>query len=247
MSGPGGLRALWAAFSGDQRKPTVILSVSTLALLSWKYFGSPDFYLQRLSPHLAPGADPGAAAAIYSFAACFLLLGLVPVLVVKLVFRERLADYGVQLGNRVRTLRSFLLLAPACVLVAYLTSRDPAMANEYPINRGAGKSAAAFALHAGTYLVYYLGWEFHFRGFLQCGLRGKLGAANALLIQVMASALMHIGKPAVESYAAVLGGILWGVIALRTRSLLSGLLQHASLGISLDWFLCFLRDSASAG
>jgi len=34
-------------------------------------------------------------------------------------------------------------------------------------------------------------------------------------------------------------GVLWGVLAFRTRSLLFGLLQHALLGIALDYFLCY--------
>lgn len=44
-------------------------------------------------------------AAYYQFGSCFLLLGVAPALIVKFVFRERLADYGVQLGNRLYTTR----------------------------------------------------------------------------------------------------------------------------------------------
>jgi membrane protease YdiL (CAAX protease family) len=219
---------LLAAFRGEQFKPTVILLVSPLLMLTWHYFGAPEAW-----------HDP-AVGAVYSFLACLLLLGVVPALIVKLVFRERLADYGVQLGNRVLSVRSFLLLAPACVLAAYLASCDPATRQVYPINKSAGSSPGAFGLHAITYLLFYVGWEFHFRGFLQFGLRDRLGAANALLVQVMASSLLHIGRSGVEAFAAVGGGILWGVIAYRTRSLLSGLLQHFLLGIALDWFICYL-------
>ena len=70
--------------------------------------------------------------------------------------------------------------------------------------------------------LFYLGWEFHFRGFLQFGLGGRLGPVNAILIQVMASSLLHIGKPPIETFAAIGGGVLWGVIAYRTQSLPSG-------------------------
>jgi len=217
-----------AALRGDQFKPTVILLVSPLLMLTWHYFAAPDAW-----------GDP-ASGAVYSFLACLLLLGVVPVLIVKLAFRERLADYGVRWGDRGLTVRSFLLLAPGCVLAAYLASCDPATRELYPINKSAGSSPAVFALHACTYLLFYVGWEFHFRGFLQFGLRDKLGAANALLVQVMASSLLHIGRSGVEAFAAIGGGILWGVIAYRTRSLLSGLLQHFLLGIALDWFICYL-------
>ena len=89
-----------------------------------------------------------------------------------------------------------------------------------------------------TYVLFYLGWEFYFRGFMQMGLRESLGDVNALLVQVMASTLLHIGKPGAETFGAIFGGILWGILVYRTRSLLSGLVQHALLGLALDWFLC---------
>ena len=228
-------RSLADATRGTQRKPTVILLGSTVLMIAWWYFGSPQFYLDHFGP-----ADSGlsAAPAVYSFVSCFVLLGVVPVLIVKFFFREPLANYGVQLGDRVRTLRSFLILAPLFILGGYTSSHSPAVAAYYPINRVACGSAGAFGAHAFWYLLYYLAWEFHFRGFLQFGLRDSLGAANAVLIQVMASSLLHFGKPGVETFSAILGGIFWGCIAYRTRSLLSGLGQHYLLGISLDFFVC---------
>lgn len=230
---------LTAALRGEQRKATVILLLSPVLLVTWKYFGSPEFYAKSLAPLGLLWDDPRATAAVYSFLAALLLLGLIPTLVVKLVFGESLADYGVQLGDRVRTLRSFLMLGPVFVLAGYLASRDPAVMGQYPINPSAGASHAMFGIHTVTYLAFYVGWEFHFRGFLQFGLRSTMGSANALLVQVMASCLVHLGKPASETYTSILGGLLWGLIAYRTRSLLSGLLQHFVLGISLDWFLCY--------
>ncbi len=240
---PEEFRPVVAAFRGEQFKATAVLLTSLVLMLTWKYFGSPEFYADHFSSRLVLFGDPAATAAVYCFGVCFVLLGVVPALIVKLLFRQRLSDYGVQLGDRARAVKSLLVLAPLFVLVAYLSSFDPAIGGEngeYPINRSAGASPEMFGLHALTYLLFYLGWEFHFRGFLQFGLRDKLGAANALLVQVMASTLLHIGKPCIETYGAILGGILWGLLAYRTRSLLAGLLQHFLLGISLDWFICYL-------
>ena len=239
MNSPGPFQPLFAAFRGGQFKPTVILLCSPLLLVSWSYFGSPRFFHEWVSPRLGWWDDPRAAAAMYSFTSCFLLLGVVPALIVKLLFGERLADYGVQLGDRVRTLRSFLILGPLFLLGAYAASCGPTIRDHYPVNPLAGTSPATFGLHAASYLTFYMGWEFYFRGFMQSGLRGTLGPANALLVQVLASSLLHIGKSTTEIYAAILGGILWGVLAYRTRSLLSGLAQHALLGIALDWFICY--------
>lgn len=233
-----GLRDLREALAGDGLRPATILLSSTVLMLLWKYFGSPAFFAEHFTSWGDLCGDPRATAAIYSFASCFVLMGLLPAMVVKLWFKQRLGDYGVQLGDRRRTVRTLLLFGPLFVAIAYGSSRDPSIAAEYPINPTAGVSAGMFALHACTYALFYLGWEFHFRGFLQSGLAGKLGLVHAILIQVMASSLLHIGKPATETFGAIVGGVLWGIVAYRTRSLLSGLLQHFLLGIALDWFLC---------
>jgi membrane protease YdiL (CAAX protease family) len=223
---------------GKQLKPPVIMAVSVLTVVTWKYFGDPGFYCRHLSGWFVWHDDLPATAAVYSFLAGFMLMGVVPALIVKLVFRENLADYGVQFGHRVRTVRSFLVCAPVVVLIAYASTWDRTLADQYPLNRRAGDSSATFGLHALTYAFLYLGWEFQFRGFLQHGLRESMGNTNAVFVQVLASVLAHIGRPAIETYASILAGLFWGILAFRTRSLLSGLLQHYLLGISLDWLLC---------
>jgi membrane protease YdiL (CAAX protease family) len=237
MSGRAVWEGLASAFRGEQFKPTVILGVSPFLMVAWKYFGDRDYLADAIPASCILWNDPKASGAVYSFLIGFVLLGLVPAFIIRLAFRERLADYGVRIGDKVRTLRAILVLCPWFVLGGYVASFDPAVAEYYPINPSAGKSPDMFAIHAATYFLFYAGWEFHFRGFLQVGLKGRIGEVNALLVQVLASGLLHIGRPAGETFASLLAGVLWGVLAIRTRSLLSGLVQHYLLGISLDWFL----------
>jgi membrane protease YdiL (CAAX protease family) len=226
------------ALEGWQIKPTVILSVSTVTLITWKCFASPQYYLEQLSDRFVWFSDLQATAAVYSFLGAFLLMGVVPALIVKFVFRESLADYGVRFGNPLRTVRSSIVAAPVIVLISYFAAHNPSFWKEYPINHNAGASPQTFVLHALAYLVFYLGWEFQFRGFMQRGLLDSMGLGNAILVQVMASVIVHIGKPVGEIYGSIIGGLIWGILAYRTRSLMSGLLQHFLLGVLLDWFIC---------
>lgn len=228
---------VFAAFRGEQLKPTVILTVSPMLMVTWKYFADPKYRTTLLPDAWVLTGDRGTSEAIFSFVAAFVLFGLIPAMIVRWGFGERLADYGVRWGDRVRTLRTMLIFCPCFLIAAFVASHDPTLRAYYPLNPSAGRSAAMFLLHAATYLLFYLGWEFHFRGFLQMGLRARLGDVNALLVQVLASVVLHIGRPASETYASFLAGILWGLLAYRTRSLLSGLAQHALMGIALDWFL----------
>lgn len=230
------LQPVFDAFRGTQRKPTLILLTSSVLMLVWKYYGAPEFLAGQLGD---AAGDGRVAGAVISFLGCWLLLGVLPALAVKLVFRERLRDYGMGLGITLRTGWTLALLAPVFLLVAWRASTDPQILAKFPINPQAGTSAAMFALHATTYFLFYVGWEFHFRGFLLFGLRSSVGDVNAVLIQTLASALLHIGSPASETFGAILAGLLWGALALHTRSLLSGLGQHYLLGIALDAFICF--------
>jgi membrane protease YdiL (CAAX protease family) len=220
-------------------KSPMILLVSTLLTTTWWYFGVPVFFQNHLPDGFRLYGDAAATAAECSFLTTFALFGLVPALIVKFVFRERLSDYGVQLGNRFRTCRSFLVFAPGVLLIAWLSSKNPAIRAYYTINRSAGAGPSTFGVHAAMYLLFYMAWEFHFRGFLQHGLRGTMGDVQAILVQILASTLAHLGRPAIETYASIGAGLIWGILAFRTRSLLSGMLQHALLGIALDYFLCF--------
>ncbi len=230
---------LVGALKGDQFKPTVILFTAPLLMLVWRCFGSPEYYQESIAPWLGLPKEQGVEAAFYHFGSCFVLFAIVPALIVNFVFREHLADYGVQLGDRVRLVRSLAVMIPGIVLLAYLVSKSPAMAEYYPINRTAHSSPGMFGMHACMYALYYLGWEFYFRGFMQCGLRDKLGTINALGIQVIASTLLHIGKPNGEVFGAIVGGVLWWHFLHRTRSLLPGIVQHFVLGLALDFFICY--------
>src|SRR5664279_775429 len=239
MSTDGTILSMLPSLRGPQRKSSIILLTSPLLVATWWYFGSPKFYLEHWADCVTLWGDPVTTACTYSFSMCFVLFGLIPAMIVKFVLRERLADYGVGLGNRIRTFRSFLLLSPAILLVAWVSSGNPALGAYYPLNKSAGSSPTMFGFHAATYLLFYVGWEFHFRGFVQHGLRQAMGDRQAILVQTLISAIAHLGRPAIETYAAVGAGLLWGILAFRTRSLLSGLLQHALLGITIDYCLCF--------
>lgn len=230
-------RTLLDAVTGTQRKATVVLLLSSLLLLVWKYYGSPLALAHWCSPSTT--TPPRVAAAWCHFLITLILLGVLPALVVKGVFRQRLHDYGLRWGLTHGTWQTLLLFVPVFAMVGYLSASDPLLRAKFPINPQAGISAEAFALHAVTYLGYYLGWEFYFRGFMLFGLRESTGDVNAVLIQTLASSLLHIGGPASETFGAIGGGLLWGLLALRTRSIISGMLQHFTLGIALDWAICF--------
>ncbi len=222
--------------SADRKATIVLLAAPVLGIL-FVYVGSKPFYLRHLASSVALGGNVELTAGLYAFASAFVLLGLIPALIVRVVFHEPLSAYGVRAGDLSYGWKALAVVAPVMVLLSLSASRMPEFLAVYPLNRAAGDGPLAFAGHALAYLVFYAGWEFGFRGFVQCGLRDEMGDWNAILVQTAVSAALHVGKPLGETLGAVLGGVVWGVIAFRSRSLLVPLLTHWVLGVSLDLFI----------
>jgi len=103
------------------------------------------------------------------------------------------------------------------------------------------KALLYYELAMGFYMFC---WEFFFRGFLLFGLqKSRLGAWGAVIIQALLFALLHwsyvpvASKPPVEVLSALPGGLILGVLALRTRSFVYGFLAHWAISLTLDLIL----------
>ncbi len=227
-------------FSRENRKAAIILLSTPVILTTFRYYGMKDFYMDHLASALSLYGNQELTSALYTFSSSLILLGLLPALMIKFIFHEPLSLYGVRLGNWQFGLKAFLILAPVMVALTLPSSRMESFTAEYPLYKGAGASPSNFIAYSLLYVTYYLGWEFFFRGYMQFGLQTRLGDWNAILIQTLASCLLHIGKPDAEIYSSILGGIVWGIIVFRTRSLLAALLLHWLLGIFLDAAILYL-------
>ncbi len=226
-------------FSKENRKPTIILLSAPVILITFRYYGARDFYLNHLAASFSLFGKGELASVLYTFFSSLILLGLLPGLTVKFIFHESLSHYGIRIGDWQFGAKAFLILSPVMVALTYPSSRMESFVAEYPLYKEVGASPPIFTAYSLLYLVYYLGWEFFFRGYMQLGLKERLGNANAILVQTLASCLLHIGKPDAEVYSSILGGIVWGMIVFRARSLLPVLLLHWLLGISLDAFIIY--------
>ncbi|MCX6571471.1 MAG: CPBP family intramembrane metalloprotease [Candidatus Aminicenantes bacterium] len=130
---------------------------------------------------------------------------------------------------------------PLAVLAGFIGSRDPEMQKMYPFAKAACGSVRTFVGYELSYLfLYYLPWEFVFRGVLFLPLVPAVGLIPALAIQTAISTLLHVGHPDTEVFAAAGAGLVFGMIAYATGSFLYTFILHAVTGIATDTFL-FLR------
>ena len=148
-----------------------------------------------------------------------ILFGLVPLAVVLLVFRERPSLYGIALGDW-RAGASLLLLGCAVMTPLVLWFATLPDAREYY-----GQSAEPLTGLLVTNTIDLAASEFLFRGFLTFTLLRAMGPIG-VVVATMPFVFVHLGKPELELYSTLLGGLVYGWLAWRTRSILWGTIGH---------------------
>jgi membrane protease YdiL (CAAX protease family) len=145
-----------------------------------------------------------------------ILFFFIPLGIIILLFREHPRQYGFTLGDWkagiVITLGSVVLIAP----VLWLVARTAGMQVYY------GGQLAGLPWNT---FVDLFGWEFLFRGWILFGYLRKFGP-EALWLQAVPFAIMHVSKPELETLSTIFGGFFFGWVAYRTNSFLYPFLIH---------------------
>jgi membrane protease YdiL (CAAX protease family) len=212
----------------------VLLFVSAgIALALAQSYTRPSFLASAL--RLAPDSPLAVAA---WFGAVFLLLGVAPALLWRFALGRPLLFMGLARGDFRFGLKLLALALPLIVVpLAFISSRIPDLRVEYPLASGVSASLTGLLLYEGAYLLYYLGYEAFFRGFLLFGLERRIGPFSAVGVTTLVTLAFHMGKPEGEVWGALAAGLLFGWLALRTRSFLYPFVIHAAMGILLDVFV----------
>ncbi|MEO7329797.1 MAG: CPBP family glutamic-type intramembrane protease [Minicystis sp.] len=206
------------------RREAAILLLAALLLTLVHYHGQSAWLEALLGPRFALYGWFGANVA--------LLLG-VPLLLIRFVLREPLSAFGLGLGRPRRWVRDAALLALLLLPIALLVAHFTRMGEGYPVYRPV--LAEPWLLLPSTlgWGAYFFAWEFFFRGFLLFGLEKRLGRL-ALFVQLLPFVMAHYPKSEIESLAAIGGGLVFGLLALRGESFLGAWLLHWALATAIN-------------
>ena len=147
------------------------------------------------------------------------LFGLVPLAIVLFAFRDRPSRYGITLGDWRWGLGLVVLGCAVMSPIVLWFATLPDVRGYY--GPGAGPLPAVVITNA----LELTAAEFAFRGFLMMTLvrvMGPLGVVVATLPFVFG----HLGKPELELFSTLGGGLVYGWLAWRTRSIVWGALGH---------------------
>ena len=219
----------------------VMLLSAPVLLTLYRYHGYPEYFYDYF-----PGQTNNPQADIYArywqFLVFFVLMFVMPVIYIKFVMKRPLSDFGFGKGD-LKYGAKWLLIIPFVVApLIYISSKMPDVRMEYPLAKIFLNDRQGLWFYELMYVVfYYVAWEFYFRGFLLFGLKERFGAVNAILIQTISSCLIHIGKPEGEIIGSIVVGILFGMIALRSRSIWYIFIIHAAIGVLTDIFIIYFN------
>lgn len=236
-------------------EPSVILCGASAVLIISHYQGGTGYYRvlfgSRFDSHPAAVAYPF----FWWFGASIVLYLVVPLLLAFATRGSWNRAYGLSLGDWKAGLLTTALFLVVMMPAAWVASKLPSFAGQYPLaGRGAylvtvgGKTQVSyglFALYEAAYFLYFVGWEFLYRGWMLNGLLPRFGRGGALLVQMVPFAVMHLGKPELEALGSIVAGLALGVLALRTRSFWYGAVVHGLIAVWMDClaFGAYLRSS----
>jgi membrane protease YdiL (CAAX protease family) len=228
-------------FNHLKTREGIILMSTLIGVVIWGPKGTPVFS-DLLGPWLREiPAEELWREQLVSIMTGFLLLVGAPIMIIKLVFHERLSDFGLGAGDfKLGSALTLILVAVSVPLFWYGTTSD-AMRLEYPLlYRGLPGplriqqfSWGSFVLFEATYALFFLTIEFIFRGYLLFGLSRRFGT-YAVLFQMLSYTAWHLVKPLPELSGTLFWGFATAAVALRARSLWYVFIAHYLLNIFLD-------------
>ncbi|MCB9733129.1 MAG: CPBP family intramembrane metalloprotease [Deltaproteobacteria bacterium] len=155
-----------------------------------------------------------------------------PAFVVRVVFKQRLRDYGLTLKGLRGHLPLYLALALPVIALAFAGAATPLFQAKYPFYREP-HGVWDLAVWELAYASQFFSLEFFFRGFFIHGLKDVLGR-QAIFAMVVPYVMIHFGKPFPETLGAILAGSVLGLVSLRTGSIAGGVLVHVGVAWTMD-------------
>lgn len=218
----------------DRKIVTIFFSVVVIQTISW-YFTSRRFFKENLFNYVSNYQNPFLIEYLYWFVGDFLTFILPSILIIKFFFKQPLSEYGFKLGDWKLGIKLTIIFLFTMIPIIWFFSASSEFSQKYPHLSLAKDSWNIFFIYEAGMFIYMIGWEFIWRGFMLFGLEKKFGFYS-VFIQMIPFVILHNGKPIMETFGAIPGGIALGLLALRTRSFYYCVVVHLGVIYSIDIF-----------
>jgi membrane protease YdiL (CAAX protease family) len=214
----------------------VVVLISTSALLTiQEYYSKRGYYVLHV---MRAGDDPYTdeqhlRQLLYWAGVCFGTYFVIPALIVRGVFRQRLRDYGMTWRGAGKHAGLYVVMLAIMGPLVWWASAQPSFQQTYPFYRAATRDPSGFWLWTCAYAAQFFSLEFFFRGFMIHGLRRRFGVYSVIMMTIP-YCMIHFGKPVLETLGAVVAGLVLGFLSLRSGSIMLGVFIHVSVALAMD-------------
>lgn len=165
----------------------------------------------------------------------FILLGLLPVLIHSAAGGDLEGDMGLTIPTGEQVLFWWLIPVAIFLLGSVLRTGKRINTGFYPQARYLTWSVGKLLVNGLSWVVYLIGYEIAFRGFLFFPLVNGIGLLPATMINCSLYSISHIPKGAGEAFGAFFLGIFFCVITYQTGSILIPVVLHIIMAVGNDW------------
>lgn len=217
----------------DSKGLPAILSIAAVTI------GFIIYYFVMASPKLEAkmvdrfGAESGQARwIIYTRIFGGLSLGIPSILLPIFALDASPAAYGMSFGMNKEAWILTAILCPILILINVFRAGKAPNLVHYPQIRAKEWDAKRFAGSSIGWIIYLLGYELCFRGFLLFGCVEVLGVWPAIAINASIYSFAHFFKGIGETVGAIPFGIIISILSLWTGNFMVAFLVHCSLALS---------------
>lgn len=233
----------------DGWKPVIIMVCAALCLTGLEFFSGPGEFkslsgvLGFISPALVnkmrywlfDHPDASLHQLIYWGSWSVFLYFIVPACVIKLVLKEKLADYGFKLKGALHGWQLYtamlLLILPVVVVVSF----EQGFRTTYPFYHPPQTNfMGRMMVWEVFYALQFITLEFFFRGFMVHGLKQKMGIYSIVAMMVP-YCMIHFSKPLPECIGSIVAGLILGLMSYHYRSVILGACLHITVAITMDF------------
>jgi len=229
----------------DRKVIIIFLSVAILQTISW-YFTSRRFFAENLFNYFSNSQNVDLYQYIYWFLGDFTTFFILPLLIIVIFLKEKPKNFGLQVGDYKAGLKISFYFLLIMLVIAWFVSSSSSFQDTYPLFQRTRESWHLFFIYEAGLILFLFAWEFIWRGFMLFGLEEKFGY-YAVLIQMIPFVILHNGKPYMETFSAVLGGIALGILAFRTRSIIYCVIVHIGVMFIIGLFSVLRYRAADFG
>lgn len=223
--------------SNKQLNLTILFT--TIILFTYCYFGSYSFF-EKTFPN-CPNLD--FYKIIYHNTMSFVLFFLFGILFTKFIIKQPLKENGLCLKKSKFMFIVMIIAIMVTPIIGLSTTLDKQMCSTYPLVNFSKYNQWYYILtYFISYFLYYIGWEYLFRGVLFFNLKNLTNALTAILVTTLVSSLIHtsiagFGKPMIETLSAIPAGFIFGYLTYKTDNIYSSLYCHTLTGFFTDLFI----------